>query len=111
MKQKDIYEVNLDPTIGFEMKKSRPCVILSPNEMNEHLATVIVAPLTSKERKLPTRVLIKVTKENGLKNDSYVVLDQIRTIDKDRLSKKYGQVSIKESLSIQNVLHEIFTFE
>jgi mRNA interferase MazF len=79
----DVYLVNLDPTVGSEIKKTRPCVIVSPNEMNNHISTIIVAPLTSKLRNYPTRVPCRVEGKQG-----QIVLDQIRTVDKSRLVKK-----------------------
>ena len=85
--------VNLDPTVGHEVKKTRPCVIISPDVMNNVLQTIIIAPITSTERKIPTRVLIKSTAESGLTNDSYAMLDQIKTIDKARVIKQLGTVS------------------
>lgn len=80
--QYQIVLVNLDPTIGSEIKKTRPCVIISPNEMNEYLNTVIIAPMTSQSKKYPTRVEVKHNNKTG-----WVVLDQIRTIDKQRIIK------------------------
>ena len=80
----DVYLVNLDPTVGSEIKKTRPCVIVSPNEMNNHISTIIVAPLTSKLRNYPTRVPCRVEGKQG-----QIVLDQIRTVDKSRLVKKF----------------------
>lgn len=79
----EVYLVNLDPTIGSEIKKTRPCVIISPNEMNNHISTVIIAPLTSKVRNYPTRVICRVESKQG-----QIVLDQLRTVDKSRLIKK-----------------------
>lgn len=84
----DVYLVNLDPTIGSEIKKTRPCLIISPNEMNDHISTLIVAPLTSKLRNYPTRVPCRVEGKQG-----QIVLDQIRTIDKSRLVKKITTLS------------------
>jgi len=88
VKQYDIHLVCLDPTIGQEIKKTRPCLIISPNEMNKHISTVMIAPLTTKSRAYPTRVPVKVKGKNG-----WVVLDQIRTIDKKRLIKKIGKLT------------------
>jgi len=79
----EVYFVNLDPTIGSEIKKTRPCVIISPNEMNHNISTLIIAPLTSKLKNYPTRVPCKVEGKQG-----QIVLDQIRTVDKSRLVKK-----------------------
>jgi mRNA interferase MazF len=100
----DVYYVNLDPTIGSEIKKTRPCVIISPNEMNYNIATVIVAPLTSKLRNYPTRVPCKVEGKQG-----QIVLDQIRTVDKLRLIKKIESLNKTTQTIILNVLREIFS--
>jgi len=83
LKQYEIVIVNLDPTIGSEIKKTRPCLIISPDEINENLKVIIVAPITSKSRKYPTRIEISI---KGKKN--WIVIDQIRTIDKRRVYKK-----------------------
>jgi mRNA interferase MazF len=86
-KQYEVYLVSLDPTVGREIKKSRPCVIISPNEMNRHISTVIIAPMTTKSRSYPTRVEVVFGGKEG-----WIVLDQIRTIDKSRLVKKLGKI-------------------
>ena len=104
----DIVLVNLDPTIGHEVKKTRPCVVLSPDEMNNVLKTVIVAPITSTQRAIPTRVLIKSTQESGLSNDSYAMLDQIKTIDKKRVIKELGSVSADEMQALTTCLQDLF---
>lgn len=93
----DIFLVNLDPTIGSEIQKTRPCVIISPDEMNRYIATVIVAPMTTKGRAYPTRVSCYFQGKEG-----QVVLDQIRTIDKTRLLKKLGQLSQDEQKKVLN---------
>ena len=100
----DVYFVNLDPTIGSEIKKTRPCVIISPNEMNHHISTVIVAPITSKLRNYPTRVSCKVEGKQG-----QIVLDQIRTVDKERLIKKVDTLSKLIQSKVLNVLKEMFS--
>ena len=82
LKQYQIVLVNLDPTIGSEMKKNRPCVIISPNEMNKYLQTIVIAPMTSSSKPYPTRVEIKYNKTKG-----WIVLDQIRTVDRQRIVK------------------------
>ncbi len=110
MKKNQIFGVDLAPTIGAEMNKLRPCVIISPDEMNNYLRTVIVAPLTSTNRALPTRVLIKATQTSGLKNDSYAALDQIKTIDKSRLLKLIGEISEDEKLQLSEALIEMFKY-
>lgn len=103
-----IYTVNLDPTIGAEIKKTRPCVIVSPDEMNLSLRTVIVVPLTTKNRPLPTRVLIKSSSSSGLASDSYAAIDQVKTIDKLRLGASVGEISEKEKNAVSAVLVEMF---
>jgi mRNA interferase MazF len=100
----DIYYVNLDPTIGKEIKKTRPCVIVSPNEMNYNISTVIIAPLTSRLRNYPTRVPCKVEGKQG-----QIVLDQIRTVDKIRLIKRIGTLNIITKTKVLNVLKEMFS--
>ena len=80
MKKFEIRVVILDPTVGAEMKRQGPCLIVSPDELNANLKTVIIAPLTSVQRCLPTRIFIKATNESGLANDSYAVLDQIKPL-------------------------------
>lgn len=99
----DVFWVSLDPTIGSEIKKTRPCVIISPDEMNRHIATVIVAPMTTKSKKYPTRVRCHFEGQEG-----QVVLDQIRTIDKTRLVKKLGQLSHDEQKNVLRTLAEMF---
>ncbi|MEX0719637.1 MAG: type II toxin-antitoxin system PemK/MazF family toxin [Balneolaceae bacterium] len=99
----DIYLIALDPTKGSEIKKSRPCLIISPNEMNRHIQTVIIAPMTSVIRKYPTRVTTKFQRKQG-----QIVLDQIRTIDKQRLIKKLGKLNSSVEEKILNVLQEMF---
>ena len=100
----EIYLVNLDPTIGSEIKKTRPCVIISPNEMNKNISTIIIAPLTSKLRNYPTRVPYKVGGKQG-----QIVLDQIRTVDKIRLVKKVGMLSKTVQSKVFKILIEMFS--
>lgn len=100
----EVYYVNLDPTIGSEIKKTRPCVIISPNEMNHNISTVIIAPLTSKLKNYPTRVPCKVEGKQG-----QIVLDQIRTIDKSRLIKKIDTLNKNTQKKVLNVLLELFS--
>jgi len=100
----DIYYVNLDPTIGSEIKKTRPCVIISPNEMNHNITTIIVAPITSKLRNYPTRVPCKVEGKQG-----QIVLDQIRTVDKKRLVKKIDTLRKITRTKVLTVLKEMFS--
>ena len=108
MNKFSIVLVNLDPTIGHEVKKTRPCVVLSPDEMNTVLKTVIVAPITSTDRAIPTRVLLRSTPDSGLANDSYAMLDQIKTIDKTRVIKQFGTVSDVEKRELTARLQELF---
>jgi mRNA interferase MazF len=103
VQQYEIFIVNLDPTIGSEIKKTRPCAIISPDEMNKYLDTVVIAPITSQSRNYPTRVMINL---EG--NENWVVIDQIRTIDKARLTKKVGKLNQKEVTSIKHVIKETF---
>jgi len=103
MKQYQIVLVNLDPTIGSEMKKTRPCVIISPNEMNKHLDTIVVAPMTSSSKNYPTRVSINFDKKTG-----WIVLDQIRTNHKQRIAKTLGTLTEKEIKKVKAILKETF---
>lgn len=105
MKQFEIYIANLDPTKGTEIKKTRPVVIISPNEMNAALRTVIIAPVTSQvHENIPTR--IKINLQNNI---SYVVLDQLRTLDKTRLYKYVGDLSKNSASEIRDTLIEMFS--
>ena len=99
----EVYYVSLDPTIGSEIKKIRPCVIISPDEMNRNIKTVIIAPLTKVLRNYPTRVPWKVDGKQG-----QIVLDQIRTIDKSRLTKKIDSLTKATQKKVLNVLREMF---
>jgi mRNA interferase MazF len=99
----DVFLVNLDPTIGSEIQKTRPCLVISPNEINHHIATVIVAPMTTKGQTYPTRVTCQFQGQNG-----QIVLDQIRTIDKTRLVKLLGQISEEEQKTVLDILSEMF---
>lgn len=99
----DVYLVNLDPTIGSEIQKTRPCLIISPNEMNLYIATVIVAPMTTKGQDYPTRVNCQFEGKVG-----QIILDQIRTVDKRRLVKKLGKITEKTRIEVQAVLNEMF---
>jgi mRNA interferase MazF len=101
--QYEIVLVNLDPTIGSEMKKTRPCVVLSPNEMNKYLQTIIVAPMTSSSRPYPTRVEVK---HQGMKG--WIAIDQIRTIDRKRIVKRFETLTNKEIQQTKRVLQETF---
>lgn len=98
-----IFLVNLDSTIGSEVKKSRPCLVISPDEMNAHINTVIVAPMTTKGREYPTRVSCRFQMKEG-----QIVLDQIRSIDQARLVRKLGQIDSLTQKRVLNVLSEMF---
>lgn len=108
MNRFSIVLVNLDPTVGYEVKKTRPCVILSPDEMNNVLKTIIVAPITSTDRAIPTRVKLRSCSDSGLANDSYAMLDQIKTIDKTRVIKQLGMVSAGEKRELTACLQDLF---
>jgi mRNA interferase MazF len=99
----DIYLVNLDPTIGHEVRKTRPCLIVSPDEMNRYIGTVIIAPMTTKGRDYPTRVNLTFQGKKG-----QIVLDQIRTIDKIRLIKHLGKIDKNTAQKVLEILGEMF---
>lgn len=99
----DVFLINLDPTVGSEIKKTRPCVIISPDEMNCNIATVIVAPMTTRGQLYPTRVAC-----NFQGKDGQIVLDQIRTVNKTRLVKHLGQINIDEQKAVIDTLADIF---
>ncbi len=99
----EVYMVNLDPTLGSEIQKTRPCLVISPDEMNAHIATIIVAPMTTKGRDYPTRVGCQFQGKSG-----QIVLDQIRTVDKVRLVKKLGKISAENQKEVLSVLAEMF---
>ena len=101
----DVYLINLDPTVGSEIQKTRPCLIVSPDEMNRHIRTVIVAPMNTASKDYPTRVSCKFKKKKG-----QIVLDQIRTIDKTRLIKKLGSINPETQLEVISVLQRLFAF-
>ena len=101
--QYDIVLVNLEPTVGSEIKKARPCVVISPNEMNHYLNTVVVAPMTTNSKSYPTRVSIKKGRRPG-----FVVLDQIRSIDKKRVVKKLDKLTFTEIHKVKAVIKETY---
>lgn len=103
IKRFDVYLVNLDPTVGSEIRKARPCLVVSPDEMNRYIATVIVAPMTTKGREYPTRVQCTFKGKTG-----QVVLDQIRTIDKARLVQKLGRIDKQTQEEVLEILAEMF---
>lgn len=101
----EVYLVALDPTIGSELKKTRPAVIISPNEVHKHLSTVIIAPLTSQIKKYPTRVSLTFQNKKG-----EIILEQLRTVDQKGLVKKLGTVSTSTAKKIINTLQDIFAY-
>ncbi|MBP6893323.1 MAG: type II toxin-antitoxin system PemK/MazF family toxin [Gammaproteobacteria bacterium] len=103
VKRGEIWLVNLDPTVGSEIQKSRPCVIVSPAELNDHLRTVIVAPMTSKGFAAPFRIPVTHAGTEGL-----ILLDQLRTVDKVRLVRKMGALSAKTLAKTLATLQEVF---
>ncbi len=103
LNQYQVVLVQLDPTVGSEIQKTRPCVIISPNEMNHHLRTITIAPLSTTSKSYPTRIQIQHNNQIG-----WVVMDQIRTIDKARIIKKFGFLSEPEIKSCKQVIREIF---
>ena len=104
VKRFDVFLVNLDPTIGREIKKTRPCLIVSPDDMNRFTRTVIVAPMTTKGQSYPTRVLCRFQGKTG-----QVVLDQIRTVDRARLIRKLGKISSNIANQVLDVLQRMFS--
>jgi mRNA interferase MazF len=100
----DVFLVNLDPTVGSEIKKTRPCLIISPDEVNYHVRTVIIAPMSTKARDYPTRVACRFKGKDG-----QVVLDQIRTIDRARLVRRLGRLDQRTCETVLNVLLELFS--
>ena len=103
VKRFDVYLVSLDPTIGAEIQKTRPCLIISPDEMNSAIHTAIIAPMTTKSRNYPTRVSCRFEGK-----DSYIVLDQLRTVDKARLINHLGRISPATQKRVLSVLAELF---
>ncbi len=102
----DVFLVMLDPTVGSEIKKTRPCLVISPNEMNEHLATAIVAPMTTSGKQYPSRIPVKFDGKDG-----FIALDQIRTVSKLRLIEKLGTIEPVEQKSVLGALVEMFEEE
>lgn len=101
-----VYLVNLDPTQGSEIRKTRPCLVISPDEMNRHIRTVIVAPMTSVRRDYPSRVDVTFQRKKG-----QVVLDQIRTVDKARLVRHLGRLPELRSREVADLLQQMFAYE
>jgi mRNA interferase MazF len=104
-KRFDVYLTNLNPTVGSEIQKTRPCLVISPDEMNRHIRTVIIAPMTTAGKDYPTRVSCTFKKKKG-----QIVLDQIRTIDKTRLLKKIGTIDPDIQLKVITTLQRLFSF-
>ena len=100
----DVFLVVLDPTVGSEIQKTRPCVVISPDEMNLHLATAIIAPMTTKGKLYPSRVPVHFEGKDGL-----IILDQIRTVDKTRLVRKLGSIDSEEQKAVLSILVEMFS--
>jgi mRNA interferase MazF len=103
IKRFDVCLVNLDPTVGSEIRKARPCLVISPDEMNRYIATVIVAPMTTKGRDYPTRIQCAFKGKEG-----QVVLDQLRTVDKSRLVQKLGRIDKQTQDAVLSILAEMF---
>lgn len=99
----EVHLVRLDPTVGSEVRKTRPCVVVSPDELNEHLRTVIVAPMTTGGQAYPWRIPCRFQSRAGL-----VALDQLRTVDGERLVKRLGQLSSGTTTAVLDTLHEMF---
>ena len=104
VKRFDVFLVNFDPTVGSEIKKTRPCLIISPDEMNRWIRTVIIAPMTTKGREYPMRVVCQFQGKDG-----QIVLDQIRTVDKSRLIRKLGELDRTEQRNVLVTLAEMFS--
>jgi len=100
--QYHIYLVNLDPTVGHEIQKTRPCLVISPDEMNQNIQTVIIAPMTTKSHKYPTRIPVTIQNKKG-----WIVLDQIRTIDNKRIIKKIGKINTETIKEVKSVIKEM----
>ncbi|MFM8317573.1 MAG: type II toxin-antitoxin system PemK/MazF family toxin [Bacteroidota bacterium] len=103
IKQYQIVLVNLDPTVGHEIKKTRPCLVISPDEMNRHLSTIVIAPITSSSKPYPTRIEIQQSQTKG-----WIVLDQIRTIDKRRVLQKFGDLKVPTVRKVKMALKETY---
>jgi mRNA interferase MazF len=104
VKRFEVYLINLDPTVAYEIKKSRPCLVISPDELNRYISTVIVASMTTKGRDYPTRVPCTFQGKEG-----QVVIDQIRTVDKIRLIKRLGKIDSETQADVFSVFSELFS--
>lgn len=105
VKRGEIYLINLDPTISSEVQKTRPCVVVSPDEINQYIRTIVIAPMTTKQKNYKSRVVINFNGKQG-----QIMLDQIRTIDKRRLISKLGKLSVKDLKITLSVIQEMFTY-
>ncbi|MFP4342884.1 MAG: type II toxin-antitoxin system PemK/MazF family toxin [Cyclobacteriaceae bacterium] len=103
LEQYAIVLVNLDPTIGSEIQKPRPCLVISPDEINNNLRTIVIAPMTTKSKSYPTRIKVRHNNQTG-----WIVIDQIRTIDKSRIVRVLGKITAKEIKSCKAVIKETF---
>lgn len=103
VKRFDVYLIELDPTVGHEIQKTRPCLVISPDEMNRNIRTVIIAPMTTRSRAYPTRIACTFNKRQA-----YIVLDQIRTVDEQRLVKRLGRIDRETQLRVLDTLAELF---
>lgn len=102
IKQYEVYLINLAPTVGHEIQKTRPCVVISPDEMNRNIQTVIISPMTTKSHEYPTRVKLTFRNKAG-----WIVLDQIRTVDKKRLVKRLGRISDDAIKKVKTIIKEM----
>jgi mRNA interferase MazF len=102
IRQYEVYLISLDPTIGHEIKKVRACVIISPDEMNKNISTVIIAPMTTQSRSYPTRIPLKFTGK-----EAWIVLDQLRTVDRKRLIEKLGKIDQKTINQVKSIIKEM----
>ena len=100
--QYQVFLINLNPTIGREIKKTRPCLVVSPNEMNKYIGTVIIAPMTTKSHEYPSRIPVTFQDKKA-----WIVLDQIRTVDKRRLIKRIGKIDVRTIARVKTVLSEM----
>lgn len=100
--QYHVYLVNLDPTIGHEIKKTRPCLVVSPSEMNRSLKTIMIAPMTTKSHEYPSRVSLRFAGKQA-----WVVLDQIRTVDRLRLVKELGKLDVRHVRKVKDIIREM----
>lgn len=103
VKRFDVFLIDLDPTVGVEIQKTRPCLVISPDEMNDNIRTVIIAPMTTKSRPYPSRISCRFQGKQG-----YIILDQIRTVDQQRLQKRLGRIDQSTQYAVLDALAELF---